>query len=160
MKRLTSMMVAIAVGVGLSASLLVAEQDAPRKLIAPVRGEAPVEVVTNTTIVGNEVVSTIRVKNVAKGPIAGFKVEENWYKGNDPVGGDTYRHPRPFLVDEVIQFQLKTPRSAVVGARNQFQFTHPNGTIKPKSVKQLDMPKPAGAAADTKPAATKKPPVN
>jgi hypothetical protein len=155
-------MVAIAVGVGLSASSLVAEQDAPRKLIAPVRGEAVVEITSpQTNPVKDEVISTMLVKNVSTGPIAGFKIEENWYKGNDPVGGDTYRHPRPLPVGEVIRVTLKTPRAAIVGARNQFQFSHANGTIKPKAVKQLDEPKPvAGAKPDpaAKPAAGAKPP--
>jgi hypothetical protein len=97
------------------------------------------------------VVSTILVKNVSSGPIAGFKIEENWYKGNDPVGGDVYRHPRPLPVGEVIRVQLKTPRAAIVGARNQFQFSHANGTVKPTTVKMLELPKPA---------ATAKPPVD
>lgn len=154
MKRLTSMMVAIAVGVGLSAVSLVAEQE--RRLIAPFRGEAAVEITTNTKVAGNEVISTIRAKNTANGPLAGFKVEENWYKGANPVGGDVYRHPRPFMPDEVIEFELKSPRSAIVGARNQFQFSHANGTIKPKPVKQLDMPKPASSDKPKPPA---KPPV-
>jgi hypothetical protein len=156
MKRLTSMMVAIAVGVGLSAVSLVAGQDAPRKLVPPVRGEAAIEVFRDTKVVGNEVISTIRVKNLATMPIAGFRAEENWYKGNDPVGGDFYRHPRPWQPGEILEFQLKSPRAAIVGARNQFQFTHANGTIKPTVVPKMDAPaKPAGTPA--KPPA--KPPV-
>ena len=138
------MSVAIALGVGLAATPISAEQAAARKLVAPVRGEAAIEITTpDTKVVGNEVVSTIRVKNVSAGPIAGFKVEENWYKGNNAVGGDSYRHPRPLPVNEVIVVQLKSPRAAIVGARNQFQFTHANGSVKPKNVKSLDMPKPA-----------------
>ena len=87
-------------------------------------------------------VTTIRVKNTATAPIAGFKIEENWFKGNDPIGGDSYRHPRPFLVGEVIEITLSTPRNRVVGARNQYQFSHANGTIKPTTVKKLDLVKP------------------
>jgi hypothetical protein len=37
---------------------------------------------------------------------------------------------------------LTVPRSRVVGARNQYQFSHANGAIKPKQVKSLDLPKP------------------
>jgi hypothetical protein len=161
MKGLISMMVAMAVAAGLSAASPLAEQDAPRKLVAPVRGEVPIEVLSSTKIVGNEVISTIRVKNISKGAIAGFRVEENWYKGDNPVGGDSYRHPRPWQSGEIIEFELKTPRAAIVGARNQFQFTHANGTIKPTVVKTMDAPpKPAGEAA--KPAAKPpaKPPVD
>jgi hypothetical protein len=152
MKRLGSMTVAIALGAGLSASSVVAQQEgAQRKLVAPVRGEAQVEITPpDTRVMGNEVVSTIRVKNVSSGPIAGLRVEENWYKGTNPVGGDSYRHPRPLPVGEVIVVQLKSPRAAIVGARNQFQFTHANGTVKPKTVKSLELPKKPPQEAATK----------
>src|SRR5262245_26110140 len=145
MKRLGSMILAIAVGAILSSSTLPAAQDAPRKLVAPVRGEANVELTQpDTKIVGNDVVTTFKVKNVSSGPIAGFKVQENWFKGpsGDALSGDEYRHPRPFQVNEVIQVKLTVPRARVVGARNQYQFSHANGTIKAKSVKTLDLPKP------------------
>ena len=110
MMRLGWLVGAVALGLGLSAA--VPGQDAPRKLVAPVRGEAPVEITApNTRAVGNDIVTTIRVKNVSAAPIAGFRIEENWYKGNDPVGGDTYRHPRPLPVNEVIEITLTTPRA-------------------------------------------------
>jgi hypothetical protein len=143
MKHLGSLMVAIACGVGLTASSVLAEQDAPRKLVAPVRGDAAVEITApDTKAVGADIVTTIRVKNVSSGPIAGLRVEENWYKGNEAVSGDSYRHPRPLPVGEVIEVKLSTPRSRIVGARNQYQFTHANGAVKPKTVKSLELPKP------------------
>jgi len=124
-------------------ALFAGQADPPRKLVAPVRGDANVEITKpDTKIIGNEVVTVIRVKNVATAPIAGFKIEENWYKGGDAIGGDVYRHPRPFQVGEVIQITLKTPRSRVVGRTNQYQFSHVNGAIKPKAVPKLDLPKP------------------
>ena len=144
MMRVGSLLLAITVGVGLATSAGVAAQDAPRKLVAPVRGDATVEVTPpDTKIVGNDVVTTMRVKNTSTGPIAGFKVQENWFnKNNEALSGDEYRHPRPLQVNEVIQIKLTVPRSRVVGARNQYQFSHANGAIKPKSVKTLEMPKP------------------
>jgi hypothetical protein len=142
MMRLGSWVVAVALGVGLSAAPA-AGQDAARKLVAPVRGEAAVEITPpNTRAVGNDIVTTIRVKNVSRAPIAGFRVEENWYKGNDAISGDTYRHRTPFQPGEVIEIRLTTPRARIVGARNQYQFSHANGTVKPTSVKSLDLPKP------------------
>jgi hypothetical protein len=153
MMRLGSLVVAIALGVGLSASSVVAGQDAPRKLVAPVRGDAAVEITApDTKVVGNDVVTKIRVKNVSTGPIAGFRIEENWFKGGEALSGDSYRHGRPLQVNEVIEITLTVPRARVVGARNQYQFSHANGAVKPKTVKTLDLPKPPGA-----PAATKKP---
>jgi hypothetical protein len=144
MKRLGSMILTMTVATVFTAGASLAGQaPAAKKLVAPVRGEAPVEITSpDTKVVGDQVVTLIRVKNIATAPIAGFKIEENWFKGNDPIGGDSYRHPRPFLVNEVIEIKLSTPRSRVVGARNQYQFSHANGTIKPTSVKKLDLPKP------------------
>lgn len=151
MTRLGSMVVTIALGIGLSASSVVAEQTTQRKLIAPVRGEAAVEITSpDTRVVGNDVVTKIRVKNISNGPIAGFKIDENWFKGGDALSGDSYRHGRPLQINEVIEITLTVPRTRVVGARNQYQFTHANGTIKPTPVKSLDLPKQD---------ATKKPPM-
>lgn len=142
MMRLGSMMLAVAVGVGLTAAQVVAEQDAPRKLVAPVRGEAAVEL-TQDTKVGNEIVTTIRVRNMSGGNIAGFKVQENWYdKAGNATAGDSYTHRRPIAAGEVIEIVLRTPRSLVIGKRNQYQYSHANGTVKPKVVPKIDMPKP------------------
>jgi hypothetical protein len=158
MMRVSSLLVAIALGVGLSANAVVAGQEAPRKLIAPVRGEAVVEVTPPDTKIGaTEIVTRIRIKNVSKGPIAGFRITETWFKGQEALAGDVYRHPRPIQVDEVIEATLTVPRARVVGARNRYDFVHANGAIKANSVKTL----PAPATDPTKkPAdATKKPPM-
>jgi hypothetical protein len=114
-----------------------------RKLVASIRGEALVEVTAPDSKIGrDEVVTTFRVKNISRAPIAGFRVQENWFKGNDAIAGDSYRHLRPLQVGEVIPITLKTPRARIVGARNQYQFSHANGTIKATTVKRLDLPKP------------------
>ena len=142
MMRLSSMIVAIAFGVGLSASSVIAGQDAPRKLVAPVRGTAAVEITAPDTKVGAaDVVTKFRVKNVSSGPIAGFRVAEDWFKGNEALSGDVYRHPRPFQPNEVIEVTLTVPRARVTGARNRYQFSHANGDIKPTTVKSLELPK-------------------
>lgn len=149
MMRVSSVIVAITVAVGVSAVAVAAGQDAPRRLIAPVRGEAVVEVTPPDTKIGaSEIVTKIRMKNVSKGPIAGLRITETWYKGQDALAGDVYRHPRPIQVDEVIEATLTVPRSRVIGARNRYDFVHANGTIKANAVKSLPAP----------PDATKKPP--
>jgi hypothetical protein len=141
MIRLGSLVVAIAFAVGPSAGSVVADQDAPRKLVAPVRGEAVVEVTPPDTKIGaTEIVTKIRMKNVSKGPIAGLRITETWYKGQEALAGDVYRHPRPIQVDEVIEATLTVPRSRVVGARNRYDFVHANGTIKSNAVKTLPAP--------------------
>lgn len=141
MMRLGSMVAAIVLAVGLSASGATAGQEA-RKLVAPVRGEAKVEITKPDTKPGpKEVVTTMLIRNASNAPIAGLKIEENWYKGNNAVGGDSYRHPRPLPPGEVIQITLRVPRASIVGARNQYQFTHANGTVKVTQVAKLDAPK-------------------
>jgi hypothetical protein len=116
---------------------------APRKLISPVRGEAQVEVTkSDTRLVGSEVVTKIRVKNISSAPIAGFKVEENWYdKSRTPIGGGVYRHPRPFMVNEVIEVTIKSPRKPGMDT-NQLQLSHANGVVKPTLVPKLDLTPP------------------
>ena len=82
---------------------------APRKLISPQRGDANIEITKpDTKVTGTEVLTVILVKNVSPAPIAGFKVEENWYdKAGNPVGGGIYRHAKPLMPNEVIRVELK-----------------------------------------------------
>ena len=121
-----------------------AAQAAPRKLISPQRGDANVEITKpDTKVAGNEVTTIIMIKNVSPAPIAGLKVEENWYaKDGTPVGGGVYRHARPLMPNEVIRVELKSPRNAKMNS-NQYQFTHANGSIKPKVVPKLGVTPPA-----------------
>lgn len=144
MNRLSKGLLAVVTVTGLCAlPVHVAGQEAPRKLIAPVRGEANVDITKpNTKVVGNEVVTVITLRNASTGAIAGLKVEENWYdKGGNPVSGDTYRHPRPLPPGEIITVTLKTPRKPSMQS-NQYQFTHANGAVKTKIVPKLEAPKP------------------
>lgn len=115
-----------------------AAQAAPRKLISPVRGEATVEFTKpNTKVVGSNVVTVFTIKNTSALPIAGFKLEESWIdKAGTLSGGDTHRHPKPFMPGEVITVTLTTPRNSRM-ASNSYNFSHANGTIKPKSVAKI-----------------------
>ena len=105
------------------------------RLVPPVRGEAQLgytkPVVKAGKIEGKDfIITTIRVKNLATGSIAGLKVDEFWYdKAGDPVTGDTFRHPKPLQPGEVITVTLETPRNPKMD-RNQYNFSHANGTIK------------------------------
>jgi len=142
MRRLGHLLIA-AVAV---ATLVGTVQAQERRLIAPVRGEAQLDITKpNTRVVSGEVVTTMTVRNAASGPIAGLKVDENWYnKAGDPVGGDTYRHPRPLRPGEVIEITLTTPRRPAMNT-NQHQFTHANGTIKTNVVEKIEVPAAAPA---------------
>jgi hypothetical protein len=105
------------------------------RLAAPVRGVAQLgytkPVVKRGTIGGKPfVITTIQVKNMATGAIAGLKVDEFWYdKAGNPVTGDNYRHPRPLQPGEVITITLETPSNPAMN-RNQYNFSHANGEIK------------------------------
>lgn len=114
----------------------------PRKLISPIRGEATVEYTRpNTTRKGGNVVTVMVIKNTSSGPIAGFRLEESWAdKSGNLAGGDVYRHPKPFMPGEVITVTLTTPANTRMTS-NSFNFVHANGTVKPRNVPKIDVPK-------------------
>jgi len=143
MNRLSQRMLATVAAFGVLLAPVAAQTPAPRKLISPQRGEANIEITKpDTKVIKGEVVTIIMVKNVSPSPIAGFKVEENWYdKAGTPVGGGVYRHARPLMTDQVIRVELRSPRRPAMNT-NQYQFTHANGTIKPTVVPKLEVTPP------------------
>ena len=110
-------------------------QPAPRRLVSAIRGEAPMLYLSPTVkagkVGGKEVIiTTMQVKNVSTGAIAGLFVQEFWYnKAGTVVTGDDYRHPKPILPNEIVTVTLETPRTAGMDS-NQLQFKHANGEIK------------------------------
>jgi hypothetical protein len=147
-QRLTLLALA---GIVLLGSAVAADQgtpaapaQAPRRLAAPVRGEAPLGYLKPVIKAGKSksgadaIITTFRLKNLATGAIAGLQVEEFWYnKAGDPVTGANYRHPRPLQPGEVITVTLETPRQPQMD-RNQYAFKHANGTIKTTLLKTLE----------------------
>ena len=94
-----------------------------------------------TKVSAKEIVTTFLIKNIEAAPIAGLKVEENWYdKAGNPVMGDTFRNLKPLQPGEVIAVTFKTPRVPAM-QRNQYLFSHANGIIKQQVVPKIDMPK-------------------
>jgi hypothetical protein len=112
------------------------------RLVAPVRGVAQIgytkPVVKRGKVEGKDfVITTMQIKNMASGPIAGLKVDDFWYdKGGNPLPSDSYRHPRPLQPNEVITVTLETPADPRMN-RNQWQFSHANGEIKPVLVAKM-----------------------
>ena len=104
---------------------------APAKFVPPVRGQAELGYLKPVTKRdGKEIVTTIKVKNLSNGPIAGLKVDEFWYdKAGDPVTGDTFRHRKLMMPGEVLDVTLRTPVNPKMD-RNSYNFSHANGTIK------------------------------
>jgi flagellar basal body L-ring protein FlgH len=112
------------------------------KLVPPIYGEAKLEVTRPATKVsGNQVITTLNVKNMEAVPIAGLQIEEYWYDVNgQPLGATTYRHPKPLQPGEVITVTLKSDKTAKMN-RNKVGFSHAHGTIKQTVVAKLDAPK-------------------
>ena len=119
-----------------------AAQGAKPRLLAPVRGVAQVNftkpVVKRGKVGGKDfVITTMQIKNMAAAPIAGLKVDDFWYdRAGGPLPSDSYRHPRPLAPGEVITVTLETPADPRMN-RNQWQFSHANGEIKPSLVGKL-----------------------
>jgi hypothetical protein len=106
--------------------------------VAPIRGEAEIGYTKPVTkVVGNEVITTVQVKNLSTGAIAGLKLEEFWWdKGNNPLGGDVKRLPKPLLPQEVATIELRTPKNPNM-QRNNYNFSHANGTVKAKLLTKM-----------------------
>ena len=68
------------------------------------------------------IVTTIKVKNLAAGPIAGLKVDEFWYdKAGEPVtGAQPFRYRKALMPGEVIDVVLRVPTNPKMD-RNQVQ---------------------------------------
>ena len=112
----------------------------PAKFVTPFKGDADVEMTPAATKRdGNLVVTTFKVKNVSKGPLIGFKVDEYWYnaKGDTISGSQSFRVMKPFMPGEVVDVTLKSPSHADMsapGVRKMTMFAHLNGKVKPKQV--------------------------
>jgi uncharacterized protein YcfL len=120
-----------------SATRAVAQTPAPR-LQPALHGEAQIAM-TNPVVVreGKNIVTTMKIKNLSKQPIAGFKLEEFWYDAKGTVvNGETFRYPKPLQPDEVIDVKL-TDQVTGKEQRNNYKFSHANGTVKPTKVAKL-----------------------
>lgn len=106
-----------------------------------ITGLARVQILAPATRVeGNEVISTIRVRNVSKGSITRFSVSEYWYddQGNATPGASR-THRKPFMPGEVIEIELRTSKNPKF-YQNQFEFSHANGDVKATVVQGFPKP--------------------
>jgi hypothetical protein len=108
-------------------------------LVAPIKGTAAIGYLKAVTKVEKEmVVTTIRVKNLATGAIAGLKVEEFWWdKAGGPVGGSVDQLKKPLMPGEAATFTLRTPKNPRMFSNN-YRFSHANGQINAKLLDSLD----------------------
>jgi hypothetical protein len=103
--------------------------------VKPVKGLAVINVLKPVVKVqGTEVVTTIKVKNLSYGSIAGLKLDEFWYdKSGNVVTGDSKRVMKPIMPNEIVTVELRTPRNPKMD-RNSYQFSHANGKVQVETV--------------------------
>jgi hypothetical protein len=126
---------------------------AGKKFQPPMKGQVDVEFTsTKPKRDGNKVVTSMTIKNLAVGPVARLMVTETWF-GKDNSTVTAGRATIPLIQPGEIQtIVIETPYDERMNG-NGYNFTHANGTVKPRRVQKLEAPKtPATAPA----AATKK----
>ena len=104
----------------------------------PVHGVATIDIIKGASKkVGNDVVTITKVKNTSDAPIAGLRLDEWWYAGQQQVSGGTDRLRQPLAPGEIAELKTVSPwKTGMTGS--QLQFTHANGQIKPTAVKSFD----------------------
>jgi hypothetical protein len=126
---------------------------AGKKFTPPFKGVA--EVLYTKPVTKREkdlVVTTFLVKNMSNAPLARFTVDESWYdeKGNVITGGKGVIGLLP--PGEIQTMRIETGWNPKM-KQNMWNFSHVNGTVKPKKVDKLgDAKEPAAKNAS----ATKK----
>ena len=123
---------------------------AGRKVEQAFKGQAEVEFVSSSRKEGDIVVTTMRVKNLSAGPIGRLKVEETWFdKGQNPVATSQGVLDKMLEPGAVETLTIQTPWTAKMNG-NSWQFSHANGTVKPRKVAKLDDGKTPAAKAPAK----------
>ena len=138
-QRQTLMAMAAAALITVAGATIPAAAQTPAPKLQPAfRGEAQVAMTAPAVKrTEKELVTTFKVKNLMKQPLAGFKIEEFWYDAKGTVvGGDTFRNPKPIQPDEIITITLTDPLTGKE-RNNNYKFSHANGTVKPTKVPKL-----------------------
>ena len=109
---------------------------APKRFVPPLKGTADVQVLpSRPRRVGNEVHTTLKLKNVSNAPIQLLKIDEFWYdKAGNMLPGDTQRHRQPFMPGEIIEITLRIPVNPNMHSSN-YVASHANGKVMLKQVK-------------------------
>ena len=113
------------------------------RMAVPVKGTAYIEVISSPSkVVGGDIVTLLKVKNVSAAPIAGLRVDQYWYDAKEQVTGDTQRVRFPIAPGEIVEVTMKAPtKPGVVNNRTMFQ--HAGGKVDAKGVKKFTEPKTA-----------------
>jgi hypothetical protein len=112
---------------------------APAKWVPPVKGMATVDLQQKAQpkVIGKEIVTTLKLKNTSTGSINLLKADQLWYdKKRAVVSSATAYYRKPFLPGEVIELELRAPRTGQEDV-NQMTFAHANGNVKATKVKDF-----------------------
>jgi hypothetical protein len=111
----------------------------PARFTTMVKGKADIQVIQSPPKkVGDDMVTVLKIKNMSDASISLLKVDEYWYdKKLQVVSGDSQPYRKPFNPGDVIEVTLKSPLKPDL-FKNQFAFSHANGTVKAKSVTKFD----------------------
>ena len=146
MNRARIAVVATLVGVSLAGPSLLAQKApemkpilAGKKVDPPIKGQAEIEFLQPVTKRNGDVVTTtIKVKNVSAAPIARLSISETWFdKGQAQVASSQGALDKPLNPGAVDTVTIQTPWNAKMNG-NSWQFSHANGTVKPKRVPKLE----------------------
>ena len=111
---------------------------APAKYVKPVKGVAAIQTILGKSKkVGNEIVTTVQIRNMSSGSIALLQCDEYWYIGKEVVTGDTQRLRKPFNPGEIIEITFRSPYKPGL-TQSLYQYSHANGKIDVKAVKKFD----------------------
>jgi hypothetical protein len=120
---------------------------ANRKVEPPIKGQAEVEFMQPVSKRNGEVVTTlVRVKNVSQGPIARLTISETWFDGQTQVAASQGALDKILAPGAVDTVTIQTPWNARMKG-NSWNFSHANGTVKPRKVPKIDEGKTPPAAA-------------
>ena len=111
------------------------DEGAPKKLVPPVRGEATIGYLKPVTKQDkNMIITTIKIKNLSNGAIAGLKVDEFWYDkdGNPVTGSQPFRWRKPLQPGIVVDPQKEAQRLRENSALGKSQETGDTPIVQPK----------------------------
>ena len=108
------------------------------KFVTPLKGEGTIDVLKGTSKrVGEDIVTTFKIKNTSTAPLAMMKIYEYcYYKEGKLVSSDTQRHRQPLQPGEIVEMETRAP-SAPGASNANWTFSHANGKIKANSVKVM-----------------------
>jgi len=112
---------------------------AGRKVDPPIRGQAELDYMQPVTKRNGDVVTTtIKVKNMSAAPIAHLSIAETWFdKGGQIVAGGQGALDKTLEPGAIDTVTIQTQWNAKMNG-NSWNFSHANGTVKPRRVAKLD----------------------